>query len=127
VNINQQARVLVREVLTEDGIPDIQRVIAICDYVEKSDISSMRKTALLKKIRDMLVPIVSGSKVVVETSATLDSVAMETLKKFVEKSTGRTGFVFVQVVNPDLLGGVRIKCGDTIWERSAKLDLSQIR
>ena len=46
---------------------------------------------------------------------------------FVEKSTGRTGFVFVQVVNPDLLGGVRIKCGDTIWERSAKLDLSQIR
>ena len=74
----------------------------------------------------MLQREIRAGTATLESSAELSDAAFEKLKKFAETQTGRGDLTFVRRVDPSLIGGVRIICGDVIWERSAKLSLENI-
>lgn len=120
------AKILVEESLGTDGWVDSARVSAVCDYVE-ANVPEARKVPLLRTYATLLKPAIGRGEALVESSGAISDEAFDGIKKFVAEQTGRAGIVFRKVENSGLLGGVRITCGDDIWERSVKSDLESLR
>lgn len=114
------------ESLGTDGRVDSARVSAVCDYIE-ANVSDTRKVPLLRTYANLLKPAIGRGEAVVESSGAISDEAFDGIKKFVAEQTGRAGIAFRKVENSDLLGGLRITCGDDIWERSIKSDLESLR
>lgn len=127
MNSKLEAKALSEETLNGDANIDAARLGAVCDYICDSKYSPERKIRILRGIRKLLKPVALGQSALIECSGPLKGETIQKLEKFVEDATGRRGIKFEIRENPELLGGVRIKCGDLIWERSAALDLTQLR
>lgn len=125
MNAADEAKLLAECSAGPDGRIDPKRVAAACEVACRGG-SAARKLAVLRKYERLVQRKTRAASVTVESSAELSDAAFERLKKFVESQTGREDLTFARRVDPSLIGGVRIICGDIIWERSAKLSLESI-
>lgn len=125
MNAAEEAKLLAECSAGLDGRIDPKRVAAACEVACRGE-SAARKLAVLRKYERLLQREIRAGTATLESSAELSDAAFEKLKKFAETQTGRGDLTFVRRVDPSLIGGVRIICGDVIWERSAKLSLENI-
>ena len=126
MNTREQAKLLVKESFGANGSIDFRRVEAVCDYVEK-DVQTQRKIPLLRAYMNMLKPILKKEEALVEVSGSISDEAFEEIKKFVISETGRSDLRFQKLENKKLLGGIRVTCGDNIWESTALSALERLR
>lgn len=125
MNAAEEAKLLAECSAGPDGRIDPKRVAAACEIACRGK-SATRKLAVLRKYERLLQRKIKAGTATLESSAELSDAAFEKLKKFAETQTGRGDLTFVRKVDPSLIGGVRIICGDVIWERSSKLSLESI-
>lgn len=126
MNTREQAKLLVKESFGANGSIDFRRVEAVCDYVEKA-VQTQRKIPLLRAYMNMLKPILKKEEALVEVSGSISDEAFEEIKKFVISETGRSDLRFQKLENKKLLGGIRVTCGDNIWESTALSALESLR
>ena len=122
MNAGDEAKLLLECSLDGDGRIAAERVSAACDVACREG-SDLRKLAVLRKY---LKSRLRAATVTIESAGELSDEAYGKLKDFVAKRTGRADLVFERRVDASLIGGVRIICGDVIWERSAKSELESI-
>ncbi len=117
MDILTRAKTLVGLSFDSDGLVDAERVSAVCEYVQ-TQVRPAQRTRLLKAYLERLKPIVSARSAVVESSGELSPETLAGLVGKLERRTG--GKLRVETkIDKSLLGGVRIKCGDDVFERSA--------
>ena len=125
MNLKAEAKIFVSESLNERGAVDAARVKAVCDYIEQKA-PPARRIPLLRLYMKLLKPLLAREDAEIEVSGEISEAAYESLKDFLRSETGRSDLRFRKVISPELLGGVRLTCGDNIWERSAALSLKNI-
>ena len=123
MNAGDEAKLLLECSLDSDGRIVAERVSAACDIACREG-SDLRKLAVLRKY--LAKSRLRAATVTIESAGELSDEAYGKLKDFVAKRTGRADLVFERRVDASLIGGVRIICGDVIWERSAKSELESI-
>lgn len=126
MNASTKAKLLAECSLDKNGRIDPARVSAACAIAE-TEATADAKLAVLKKYRKLIEAELEKGRVVVESSAPLSDSALADVRKFVESRTGASNYIFERKVDPALIGGIRIICGDVIWERSAKQALESIK
>lgn len=119
-------KILAEESLDKNGAVDSARVSAVCEYVE-ANVPEHVKIPLLRGYMRVLKPVLKRGEVLVETSGKLSETALADIEKFVSEATGRQALKLREIENKKLLGGVKITCGDDIWERSAASALESLR
>ena len=124
MNNKALARILLKESISPDGLVDSARVSAACDYVQEH-VPTMRALELLREYMRMLKPVLASETSTIESSGELSPEALALLEDFVRKESGRDLY-FEKKINPELLGGIRITCGDNVWENSASSLLEDI-
>ena len=132
MNAGDEAKLLLECSLDGDGRIAAERVSAACDVACREG-SDLRKLAILRKYLKLAKSRLKAATVTIESAGELSDEAYGKLKEFVAKRTGRADLVFERRVDASerrvdasLIGGVRIICGDVIWERSAKSELESI-
>lgn len=125
MNAGDEAKLLLECSLDGDGRIAAERVSAACDVACREG-SDLRKLAILRKYLKLAKSRLKAATVTIESAGELSDEAYGKLKDFVAKRTGRSDLVFERRVDASLIGGVRIICGDVIWERSAKSELESI-
>ena len=117
MNAGDEAKLLLECSLDSDGRIVAERVSAACDIACREGSDQYLKLAKSR---------LKAATVTIESAGELSDEAYGKLKEFVAKRTGRADLVFERRVDASLIGGVRIICGDVIWERSAKSELESI-
>ena len=125
MNPNKTAQILAKLSENSDGLLDSSRVEAACNFIEQNIVPE-KQLAILRQYRKIISYTISKNRVLVESSAQLSPSSLDKIKNFVEKQTGRKGLNLETSINESLIGGIRITCGDIVWERSAKLNLESI-
>ncbi|MBE6413919.1 MAG: hypothetical protein E7035_05150 [Verrucomicrobiaceae bacterium] len=117
MNATTRAKMLIDLSLNSLGYVDAERVKAVYNYVlENVEVSEQAE--VLKAYVKALNPLLLKQRAVIESSGELSEA---TLKMLVDKIKSRMGSS-VEVeskINKKLVGGLRITCGDDIFERSA--------
>jgi len=125
VNIKAQTKLLVKESFDASGKIDGSRVSAVCDFIENEQ-SPDKQIRMLKSYMRALEPLISKETVLVECSGDIDEATMKQITEFVQTQTNRKNLLFEKSINKSLLGGIRITCGDDIWESSTSQTLGNI-
>ena len=120
------AKILAEESLDKNGAVDSARVSAVCEYVE-ANVPEHAKIPLLRGYMRLLKPLLKRGEVLVESSGKLSERSLADIEKFVSEATGRRALKLREIENKKLLGGVKITCGDDIWERSVASALESLR
>jgi F0F1-type ATP synthase delta subunit len=117
MNATTRAKMLIDLSLNSLGYVDAERVKAVYNYVlENVEVSE--QADVLKAYVKALNPLLLKQRAVIESSGELSEA---TYTMLVEKIKSRMG-ASVEVeskINKKLVGGLRITCGDDIFERSA--------
>ena len=117
MNATTRAKMLIDLSLNSLGYIDAERVKAVYNYVlENVEVSEQAE--VLKAYVKALNPLLLKQRAVIESSGELSEA---TYTMLVEKIKSRMG-ASVEVeskINKKLVGGLRITCGDDIFERSA--------
>ncbi len=117
MNATTRAKMLIDLSLNSLGYVDAERVKAVYNYVlENVEVSEQAE--VLKAYVKALNPLLLKQRAVIESSGELSEA---TYTMLVEKIKSRMGSS-VEVeskINKKLVGGLRITCGDDIFERSA--------
>lgn len=125
MDILTRAKTLVGLSLDSDGLVDAERVSAVCEYAQ-TQVPPAQRTKLLKTYLARLKPIVAARSAVVESSGELSPETLAELVKKLERRAG--GKLRVETkIDKSLLGGVRVKCGDDVFERSASAVLRDLQ
>lgn len=120
------AKILAEESLGESGVVEENRVSAVCEYVDEN-IPEHAKIPLLREYSRVLKPLLKRGEVLVESSGRLSEQSLADIEKFVSEETGNRNLKLRETENKKLLGGIRITCGDDIWERSAASAIESLR
>ena len=118
MDISQQAKAFVRLSAAEDGFPERERARAVLEYIDKY-VPKNRRAALLKKYAAGLGALAARKTAVITSAGELSPQTLEYLKEKIEKRAGGRAMVKT-AIDPSLAGGVRVKIGDDVFERSAK-------
>ena len=116
MNATARAKMLITLSLDENGFADIERVRAVCDYVINK-VETSQQIEVLKEYVKQLRSLLLKQTATIETSANLSKETLEELIKKIKARMGKSVKVETKV-NEKLLGGIRITCGDDIFERS---------
>lgn len=111
----------------ETGLPNAERVEAACKCVEESRMGAQAKIRTLKLFGRQISHRTEQSRVLVESSGDLDARAKESIKAFVERRYPLKKFAYEFAVNAALVGGVRIRVGDDLYERNFARDIQTIK
>lgn len=108
--------------LSADGLVSAERVKAVCEYVAENPEYS-DKLKLLKAYLKYIKPLVNRRNAVIETSGEISKDSLDSLLARIEKAAGGRVEVHTKI-NKALLGGIRVKIGDDIYERSVSDELA---
>ncbi|MBO5254777.1 MAG: F0F1 ATP synthase subunit delta [Opitutales bacterium] len=116
MNVSARVKMLLNLSLDENGFANVERIRAVCDYILQ-EVDSSEQISTLKEYAKRLEPILSKQTAVIETSGELSKTTLDMLMEKIKRRMGKS--VEVQTkLNKNLLGGIRITCGDDIFERS---------
>ncbi len=124
MDISSEAKLLISLSLDADGFVSADRVRAVCAYIENNGEYS-DKIAILKEFSRRLKPLLHGMSAKIETSGELSEAAQEKLSEKIRRVAGSRVGITTEV-NRALIGGVRVKIGDDIFERSVSEELSEL-
>ncbi len=122
-DIRQLSRNLVRDSYV-NGALDRERIGAIGRAImEKKPRNYAR---ILKNYHRLLRLELDKKRVTIESASELDPEAGRQIVSGLEKNYG-TGLTTEFVVNPALLGGVRVRVGSHVWDSSVRNRLARLR
>ncbi len=124
MNFASEAKMLVGLSLSADGLVSAERVRAVCEYVAETPEYS-DKLKLLKAYLKYIKPLVNRRNAVIETSGEISKASLDSLLARIEKAAGGRVEVHTKI-NKALLGGIRVKIGDDIYERSVSDELASL-
>ncbi len=124
MNFASEAKMLVGLSLSADGLVSAERVKAVCEYVAENPEYS-DKLKLLKAYLKYIKPLVNRRNAVIETSGEISKDSLDSLLARIEKAAGGRVEVHTKI-NKALLGGIRVKIGDDIYERSVSDELASL-
>ncbi len=124
MNFASEAKMLVGLSLSADGLVSAERVKAVCEYVAENPEYS-DKLKLLKAYLKYIKPLVNRRNAVIESSGEISKDSLDSLLARIEKAAGGRVEVHTKI-NKALLGGIRVKIGDDIYERSVSDELASL-
>ena len=124
MNFASEAKMLVGLSLSADGLVSAERVKAVCEYVAENPEYS-DKLKLLKAYLKYIKPLVKRRNAVIESSGEISKDSLNSLLARIEKAAGGRVEVHTKI-NKALLGGIRVKIGDDIYERSVSDELASL-
>ncbi len=124
MNFASEAKMLVGLSLSADGLVSAERVKAVCEYVAENPEYS-DKLKLLKAYLKYIKPLVNRRNAVIESSGEISKDSLDSLLTRIEKAAGGRVEVHTKI-NKALLGGIRVKIGDDIYERSVSDELASL-
>jgi len=120
--IRQAARDLVRASFV-DGVLDREKVQAVVHSIsEKKPRSYIH---LLEDYRRLLRLELDKHRATIESAAELDPEVRREIVSGLEKKYG-AGLTTDYVINPNLLGGVRVRVGSDVWDSSVRSRLARL-
>ncbi len=125
MNRNSLAQILVKESFGPDGAADMERVRAVCEYIQ-TRAPKTETLYILRKYKALMESVLSRRNCRVEYAGNLDKAELESLKKFLAQRAGVNVSEVQAGENPELLAGIRLICGDDVWENSARADLDSL-
>ena len=125
MNFASEAKMLVGLSLSADGLVSAERVKAVCEYVAENPEYS-DKLKLLKAYLKYIKPLVNRRNAVIETSGEISKDSLDSLLARIEKAAGGGRVEVHTKINKALLGGIRVKIGDDIYERSVSDELASL-
>ena len=125
MNTCERSKLLVKLSLDEDGFLNLERVKGVCAYIE-TQIPDNVKIPLLKDYFKRIKAVVEKQTATIETSAELSPEAFEELAAKIRNRTGAK-IEIKTLVNPNLLGGIKVRCGDDVFENSVADALNGLR
>ena len=125
MNICERSKLLVKLSLDEDGFLNLERVRGICAYIE-AQMPDNVKIPLLKDYFKRIKAIVEKQTATIEASAELSPEAFEELATKIRNRAGAK-IEIKTLVNPNLLGGIKVRCGDDVFENSVADALNGLR
>lgn len=114
-HINQLARNLVRASLDEEGRLSAKRVEAVLALLRRQP--ERQRRLLLNAYRLRMRREEAKSKLIIEHAGPLSSEARDTIVSSMSASSGRRLTVETRE-NPSLIGGVRVRLGDDVYDAS---------
>ena len=124
MDISSEAKLLIGLSRDADGFVSAERVRAVCAYIENNGEYS-DKIAILKEYLRRLKPLLCKTSAKIETSGELSEAALEKLSEKIRRIAGSRVEITART-NRALIGGVRVKIGDDIFERSVSEQLSEL-
>lgn len=124
MDISSEAKLLICLSRDADGFVSAERVRAVCAYIESNGEYS-DKIAILKEYLRRLKPLLHKASAKIETSGKLSEASLEKLSEKIRRIAGSRVRITAEV-NRALIGGVRVKIGDDIFERSVSEQLSEL-
>lgn len=125
MNTCERSKLLVKLSLDEDGFLNLERVKGVCAYIE-TQIPDNVKIPLLKDYFKRIKAVVEKQTATIETSAELSPEAFEELAAKIRNRAGAK-IEIKTLVNPNLLGGIKVRCGDDVFENSVADALNGLR
>ena len=122
-DIRQLSRNLVRDSYV-NGALDRERIGAIGRAIMEK--KPRNYAQLLKNYHRLLRLELDKKRVTIESASELDPEAGRQIISGLEKNYG-TGLTTEFVVNPALLGGVRVRVGSDVWDSSVRNRLERLR
>ncbi|MGI8957902.1 MAG: F0F1 ATP synthase subunit delta [Chthoniobacterales bacterium] len=122
-DIRQLSRHLVRDSYV-NGALDRERINAIGRAI--TELKPRNYAQLLKNYHRLLQLELDKKKVTIESASELDAEAGRQIVSGLEKSHG-AGLMTNFIINPALLGGVRIRVGSDVWDSSVRNRLDRLR
>lgn len=123
---------------SKDAIAAAKRLFRLCSPEGKLDEGKLRhviKAVSERKPRNFQGILVSLHRLVrldlaqrhvlIESATELDSATAENIKNKMVSQHGE-GLTFEYKINPALLGGIRIRKGDDVWDGSVKAKIDRI-
>jgi len=124
--------------VTKDAVSSARRLFRLCfedGMLNQQKLSAAVKAVAERKPRGykgMLITLrkltrieLSRYQVVVESAADLDTASKSRIETNLTAKHG-AGLTFEYVTNPALLGGIRIRKGDDVWDGSVKSRLDRL-
>jgi F-type H+-transporting ATPase subunit delta len=127
MKINKEIRQLAREMLKAsftDGQLDSGRVASLVDSLIAK--KPRNYIDILKNYRRLLRLEVEKRRARIETATEVDSEARSKVIENLEKKYG-SDLTTEFVVNPQLLGGMRIRVGSDVWDGTVRNRLEQLQ
>lgn len=114
---------LVRAVVDENGEVDTQKVKEAYKILQKSEMSSRNKVinAWFGKVKTKI----DSQTLFIDSAVELSGREIESIKKIFERKLDRK-IVAVARVTDSILGGLRVRFGDEVWDDSLDSRLRQI-
>jgi len=123
---------------SKDAISAARRLFRLCmkdGSLNEDSLRKVFKTLAEKKPRNyegILITLkkltrleLARHKVLVESAEALDAVSAARVENDLKAKHGE-GLTFEYLVNPDLLGGIRVRKGDDVWDGSLKSRLDRL-
>jgi len=127
MKINKEIRQLSREMLRAsftDGRLDSARITSLVDWLIAK--KPRHYMDVLKNYRRLLRLELEKRRARIETASEVDSATTSELVDNLKKKYG-SGLTTEVVVNPELLGGMRIRVGSDVWDGTVRARLERLQ
>ena len=115
-----------KESLAPDGAVDAARAAAVCDYIALNE-SPSRKIPVLRAYMKKLAKMLAKEEAILECSGDVSPETLARVEKFAHEQAGGGKIRLTKKIDKNLLGGIRLKIADDVWEFSAKSALDSLR
>ncbi len=118
------AKELVKLSASTDGVIERTRVQAVCKYIE-TNVANSNQVSLLKEYLKRLAPELNKQTAEIEYSGEL---SQEVIAELEQKICSRLGkkVVVQKKLNKSLIGGVRVRVADDVYQRSVSADIENL-
>ena len=117
------AHVMARLCEGADGSVEPERVSAVCEYVSQN-FAQEKSLKTLRLLERYLESKIERDCALVESAGALSAESKSLLEAFVKSKNSRARVDFAE--NPELIAGVRVRIGDSLWENSVKQKLRDL-
>ena len=124
MNARELAKTLVKLSAAQNGTIEAERVKAVCEYVEAS-VAKGSRLRVLEEYRKAIKPLLQRQSASVETSGELSEETFEKLAARIRAKAGE-GVAVSRKVDESLLGGIRVRVSDDIYESSIRADFERL-
>lgn len=123
MNTKARAKILLEMSENSSGALDLERVKAVCDYIESNIPQNLRRE-LLKEFLSLAKVRLEKSRSKVLHAGNISSEKKSEIENFIKKINSQSEPEFVR--DDSLIGGVRVEVGDFVWENSIKMKLDEL-